>query len=124
MKDVVDFEKEKEEKDELEKEAFRRRSLRALKFALDHMEAKPTTTRVNFSADCHSITQHVNMSLLRLVHQFVTMIENIYETRTELKGLHFDSFRGHRKQDSKGKGRYNSPVTWISMFHSFISPYG
>ena len=112
MKDVVDFEKEKEEKDELEKEAFRRRSLRALKFALDHMQAKPTTTRVNFSADCHSISQHVNMSLLRLVHQFVTMIENINETRTELKGLTFDSFRVHRKQDSKGSSTATDPQSF------------
>ena len=104
LKDVVDFEKNK---DDIESGVYgpdsRRRSLRALRLAMSHMESKPTTTKVNFSVQSHSISQHVNMSLLRLVHQFVTMIQNINLTRTELKQhSKVDIFRGHRKQDSKG----------------------
>jgi len=44
------------------------------------------TTRVDFVVTCHTVTQHVNMSLLRLAHQFATMIENIAKTRSELRG--------------------------------------
>ncbi len=79
-----------------------RRSQGPFKMESD-MEAKPTTTMVNFSLNCNSMSQHVNMSLLRLVHQFVTMIQNINDTRTELKDLSgTDLFHRHRKQDSKG----------------------
>lgn len=104
MKDIVDFEKSEDpESEQGSLQDLRRKSMRAIKFAMDHMEAKPTTTQVNFSLNCYAITQHVNMSLLRLTHQIVTMIENINETRTELKGLSSnDAFRGHHKQDSKG----------------------
>ncbi len=96
MKDIVDFERDKRETEE-----YRRRSLRAIKFAMDHMEAKPTTTKVHFSMNCTAINQHVNMSLLRLVHQFVSMIENINDTRVELSGR-VNKYKTHRKQDSKG----------------------
>ena len=101
MKDIVDFEKEPEDMSHLE---GNRKSVRALKYAMDKLEAKPTTTQVNFSVLCAAITQHVNMPLLRLIHQFVTMIENIKETKTYLKQKRKDEadFRTHRKQDSKG----------------------
>ena len=98
MKDVINFEADKEKDPEKDKDKerdsgtltvgpsdLRQKSLNALRLALDQMEAKPTTTKVNFSVNCQSITQHVNMSLLRLVHQFVTMIENIFKTQLELK---------------------------------------
>lgn len=107
MKDVINFEKDKEKDQEKDKETdkekdkekdkerdststagpidLRQKSLNALRLALDQMEAKPTTTKVNFNVNCQSITQNVNMSLLRLVHQFVTMIENIFKTQLELK---------------------------------------
>ena len=90
MKDVVDFEKgntqtkEANSADVPTSEAHPK-SWQALKEALEQMEAKPTTTKVNFSINSQSITQHVNMSLLRLVHQFVTMIENVVKTQSELK---------------------------------------
>eukprot|EP00920_Eleutheroschizon_duboscqi_P024981 GHVT01061804.1.p1 GENE.GHVT01061804.1~~GHVT01061804.1.p1 ORF type:complete len:103 (-),score=7.87 GHVT01061804.1:98-406(-) len=83
IQDIVDFEKDQEERDEMKE--WRRRSLRALKYAMDHIEAKPTTTKVHFSFHSNAVTQHVNMPLLRLVHQFVTMVENINQTRIELK---------------------------------------
>ena len=103
MKDIVDFEKSKEEKkQEAEFMEMRRRSLRTLRFAMDHLEAKPTTMRVNCSFNCNAVTQHINMSLLRLIHQFVTMIENIHETRSELKERHTHRYTQHKKQDSKG----------------------
>ena len=89
MKDMVDFEKDKE--DVIEMLEHRRRSMR---FSFEHLEAKPTTTCVNFSINCYSVTQHVNMSLLRLVHQFVTMIENVNNTRIELKAVtSIDAFK-------------------------------
>ncbi|XP_064637366.1 bridge-like lipid transfer protein family member 1 isoform X3 [Lineus longissimus] len=97
MKDIVDFEKDKEEGKE--------DSARTLPgIPMDELEAKPTTTQVNFSVNCNSISQHVNMSLLRLVHQFVTMIDNINETRVELKQNRPESenYKRHRKQGSKG----------------------
>ena len=96
MKDILDFEKEKVSQESLNK--------RKIRFAVDSLEAKPTTTKINFGINCYSISQHVNMSLLRLVHQFVTMVENIDATRVEMKEEIFgnDPYRTHRKQDSKG----------------------
>ena len=68
---------------------------------MNQLDTKPVTTNINFKLNCDSITQHVNMSLLRLVHQFVTMIQNVYETRLELEGTKDDmSFKTHKKQDS------------------------
>lgn len=93
MKDVVDFEKDKQ-KEKVKNTAAdaaedasdsRKKTWNAVMLALDQMETKPTTTKANFSVSCQSITQHVNMSLLRLVHQFVTMIENILKAQHELK---------------------------------------
>jgi len=68
--------------------AQRRRSVRALRAALGRVTDVPhsaVTTRVDFVVSCSDVTQHVNMSLLRLTHQIVTMVENINKTRTELR---------------------------------------
>ena len=85
-----------------------RHSLHSVKLAMDHMEAKPTTTKVYFDVYCHGIAQHVNMPLLRLVHQFVTMIETVSVTRQQLGEVSSSSqsqsvdYRCHAKSDSKG----------------------
>ena len=87
-----------------------RHSLHSVKLAMDHMEAKPTTTKVYFDVYCHGIAQHVNMPLLRLVHQFVTMIETVSVTRQQLVEVSSSSqsqsqsvdYRCHAKSDSKG----------------------
>lgn len=96
MKDVVDFETKESG------EAFDPNC--QLNFAMHKLEAKPTTLQVNFSINCNSVTQHVDMPLLRLIHQFVTMAENVEETRNELKQNHTadDWTKTHRKQESKG----------------------
>ena len=52
----------------------RRQSVRALHAAFGRVTdvsqyATSVTTRVDFIVACHTVTQHVNMSLLRLVHQ-------------------------------------------------------
>ena len=82
-----------------------RHSLHSVKLAMDHMEAKPTTTKVYFDVYCHGIAQHVNMPLLRLVHQFVTMIETVSVTRQQLGEVSSSQsvdYRCHAKSDSKG----------------------
>ena len=96
MKDVVDFET-KESGEQTEKSEFQ------LNFAMHKLEAKPTTLQVNFMIHCESVTQHVDMPLLRLIHQFATMAENVKETKGELKKSHeTDEWtKTHRKQDSK-----------------------
>ncbi|ESO89448.1 hypothetical protein LOTGIDRAFT_234295 [Lottia gigantea] len=98
MKDVIDFGAEKSALPEKSKQ-------NPFKFAMHKLEAKPTTLQVNFLINCHSITQHVDMSLLRLVHQFATMVDNIKETHVELKerrpSLLGEWTRSHRKQESK-----------------------
>ena len=75
----------------LTEEQRRRQSMRSLQAAMGRISAvsrsgKSATTRVDFVVSCHTVTQHVNMSLLRLAHQFATMIENIAKTRSELRG--------------------------------------
>ena len=72
-------------------EQRRRQSMRSLQAAMGRISAVSrsgtlATTRVDFAVSCHTVTQHVNMPLLRLVHQFATMIENIAKTRSELRG--------------------------------------
>jgi hypothetical protein len=69
-------------------QVHRRRSVRALHAALGRVTDVPhsaLTTRVDFVVSCSEVTQHVNMSLLRLTHQIVTMVENINKTRSELR---------------------------------------
>ena len=114
MKDIVDFEKDatgggaESEWGSMGPGVggadWRRRSVKAIKFAMEHMEAKPTTTKVHFSLNVNNISQHVNMSLLRLVHQFASMIENVIDTKVELAGQKPSPYlyKTHRKQDSKG----------------------
>ncbi|KAK3599977.1 hypothetical protein CHS0354_012630 [Potamilus streckersoni] len=94
MKDVVDFEK---------RGGVGSGNL-PFKFAMHKLEAKPTTLQVNFLINCKAVTQYVDMPLLRLIHQFVTVVGNFNETRLELKRSHssVDWIRTHRKQDSKG----------------------
>lgn len=96
MKDVIDFES-KEAGEPFDPNC-------QLNFAMHKLEAKPTTLQVNFTINCNSVTQHVDMPLLRLIHQFVTMAENVEETRNELKQCHnADQWtKTHRKQESKG----------------------
>ena len=75
----------------LTEEQRRRQSMRSLQAAMGRISAVSrsgtlATTRVDFVVSCRTVTQHVNMSLLRLAHQFATMIENIAKTRSELRG--------------------------------------
>ncbi|KAH3829887.1 hypothetical protein DPMN_103118, partial [Dreissena polymorpha] len=97
MRDIIDFEK----KESLEDDKFRKFPF---KFAMHKLEAKPATLQMNVVANMQCVTQYVDMPLLRLIHQFVTMIGNVNETRIELKQGHsnVDWIRTHRKQDSKG----------------------
>ena len=102
MRDVVDFEKKGSLEDKLNNKY-------PFKFAMHKLEAKPATLQVNLMVNCQSVTQHVDMPLLRLIHQFVTVIDNVNETRMELKQGHssVDWIRTHRKQDSKGSTSSN-----------------
>jgi hypothetical protein len=113
LSDVVDFEKNKADK----KAHMRHGSVqKALRLALEGLEAKPTTTKVTFDLSCHAMTLQINMSLLRLVHQLVTMCQNISETRGELRNVKSsNAFRGHRKQDSNG-----STVRTIAVEFVFV----
>lgn len=40
---------------------------------------------VNFTVSCQSISQHVDMALVRLIHQFSTMVDDIKTTQTDIK---------------------------------------
>ncbi|KAK3100226.1 hypothetical protein FSP39_016558 [Pinctada imbricata] len=96
MKDVVDFES-KEQGDGGERGDLQ------FSFAMHKLEAKPTTLQVNFMINCETVTQNVDMPLLRLIHQFATMAENVKDTKQELKQSHTNDewTKTHRKQDSK-----------------------
>ncbi|XP_063776332.1 bridge-like lipid transfer protein family member 1 isoform X2 [Pseudophryne corroboree] len=43
------------------------------------------TFHCNFTVSCQSISQHVDMALVRLIHQFSTMIDDIKATQTDIK---------------------------------------
>ncbi|XP_063271495.1 bridge-like lipid transfer protein family member 1 isoform X3 [Prinia subflava] len=43
------------------------------------------TFHCNFTISCQSISQHVDMALVRLIHQFSTMIDDIKATQTDIK---------------------------------------
>ncbi|XP_069098559.1 bridge-like lipid transfer protein family member 1 isoform X3 [Pleurodeles waltl] len=43
------------------------------------------TFHCNFTVCCQSISQHVDMALVRLIHQFSTMIDDIKATQTDIK---------------------------------------
>lgn len=60
------------------------------------------STVINFTIDVNFVAQQVNMPLLRLLHQFSTMYENIKETRLELKANRPNSFKGSIKNEKKG----------------------
>nr|XP_042899305.1 transmembrane protein KIAA1109 isoform X2 [Parasteatoda tepidariorum] len=60
------------------------------------------STIINFSVDINFVAQQVNMPLLRLLHQFSTMYENIKETRLELKANRPSSFKESVKNEKKG----------------------
>ncbi|XP_056013431.1 bridge-like lipid transfer protein family member 1 isoform X4 [Ostrea edulis] len=114
MKDVIDFES-KESGETFDPNC-------QLNFAMHKLEAKPTTLQVNFMINCNSVTQHVDMPLLRLIYQFVTMAENVEETRNELKHNHSacEWTKTHRKQESKGSN--SSADTQPSDLSEGLSP--
>lgn len=60
------------------------------------------STVINFTIDINFVAQQVNMPLLRLLHQFSTMYENIKETRLELKANRPNSFKESIKNEKKG----------------------
>ncbi|KAG9339853.1 hypothetical protein JZ751_022356 [Albula glossodonta] len=43
------------------------------------------TFHCDFTISCQSISQHVDMALVRLIHQFSTMIDDIKATQTDIK---------------------------------------
>ncbi|MGH0143675.1 UNVERIFIED_CONTAM: hypothetical protein FKN15_029771 [Acipenser sinensis] len=43
------------------------------------------TFHCNFTISCQSISQHVDVALVRLIHQFSTMIDDIKATQTDIK---------------------------------------
>ncbi|GFO25616.1 fragile site-associated protein, partial [Plakobranchus ocellatus] len=75
------------------------------KFAMHKLEAKPTTLQINLLVNCRAIRQNVDMALLRLAHQVLTMVGNVKDTRVELKQKRMETgatwVQTHRKQDSK-----------------------
>ncbi|XP_036914479.1 transmembrane protein KIAA1109 homolog isoform X1 [Sturnira hondurensis] len=44
-----------------------------------------STFHCNFTVSCQSISQHVDMALVRLIHQFSTMVDDIKATQTDIK---------------------------------------
>ncbi|KAG8511214.1 Transmembrane protein, partial [Galemys pyrenaicus] len=44
-----------------------------------------STLHCDFTVSCRSISQHVDMALVRLVHQFSTMVDGIKATQTDIK---------------------------------------
>ncbi|KAH9519850.1 hypothetical protein Btru_071066, partial [Bulinus truncatus] len=74
------------------------------KFAMHKLEARPTTLKINLLVNCQAIRQNVDMALLRLAHQVLTMVGNVKQTRVELKQKKSDQqgwIQTHRKQESK-----------------------
>ena len=60
-----------------------------------------TTTLLNFSVDINCIDQRVNLPLLRLLHQFTAMYENVKETRLEMRSNRLHSFRDNINLDKE-----------------------
>lgn len=115
MRDVLDFEKRDSEGDQFKKFGF--------SFAMHKLEVKPATLQVNLLVNCQSVTQYMHMPLLRLIHQFVTMVRNMNEMRVKLKQGHsnVDWIGTHRKQDSKGSSSSAETVHSIHSAHSMHS---
>ena len=65
MKDIVDFEQGTEFGDGASLSGFdrRRKSVKAIKFAMEHMEAKPTTTKVHFSLNINTGIENLNFEV-------------------------------------------------------------
>ncbi|XP_067849393.1 bridge-like lipid transfer protein family member 1 isoform X6 [Heptranchias perlo] len=65
------------------------------------------TFHVNFTISCQSISQHVDMALVRLIHQFSTMIDDIKATQTDIKLSRYTAgsvsptptFKTHKRRD-------------------------
>ena len=79
-----------------------------------------TTTLINFSVDINCIEQRVNLPLIRLLHQFTAMYENVKETRLEMRSnTRMHSFRDNINLE-KVKIR-NSETDTTSGTHSSSS---
>ncbi|CAB4060691.1 unnamed protein product [Lepeophtheirus salmonis] len=61
---------------------------------------RQTSTIVNFSIDITTISQRVNMPLLRLLNQILTMHQNVKETSEELKERKPEEYMKHKKSSS------------------------
>ncbi len=70
-----------------------------------------TTTLTNFSVDVNCIVQRVNLPLLRLLHQFTAMYENVKQTRLEMRSNRVHSFRDSLKGLTKVKLRNSETDT-------------
>ncbi|XP_013788681.2 uncharacterized protein KIAA1109-like [Limulus polyphemus] len=98
IKDVRDFEQG-------EKGPEQNGKVTALVFT---QEGLPNTTCViNFNINVNYVAQQVNMPLLRLLHQFSTMYENIKETRSELHAIRPGSLK--EKESPRGLQKKSSP---------------
>ena len=70
-----------------------------------------TTTLLNFSVDVNCIDQRVNLPLLRLLHQFTAMYENVKETRLEMRSNRVQSFRDNLNLEKELKLRNSETDT-------------
>lgn len=101
-KDVAEIDKKRDDSNA----ANKRQSIGRLQDALDNVQlARPMTTKMYFTIKCETIEQYVNLSLLRLVHQLVTMIQRVNATQAALKMK-----KTHRKQDSKSSTDTNHSI--------------
>lgn len=69
---------------------------------------KHTSTVLNVNLNIRYISQQVNMPLLRLLHQFTNMYQNVKDTQLELKEQHPESKRNHNMHDSVNKNESSS----------------
>ena len=81
-----------------------------------------TSSLVNFSIDVHFISQKVNMPLLRLVNQIVTMHQNVKETNEELKEKKPDEAAAAEPKDfSRGRvQRFSDQTTRMTCKVVFV----
>lgn len=90
MRDVIGFEEKNDQKE-----------------VINELDIKPTTTQVFVILQIQDIQQHINMPLLRLVHQFVTMIYCANDAKEDIDNRRQNDWpamysRRHQKQNSKG----------------------
>ncbi|XP_077984720.1 bridge-like lipid transfer protein family member 1 [Glandiceps talaboti] len=91
------------------------------------------TIEVHFILNIHSVTQHINMPLLRLATQVLAMVDNVKQTRTDLKLNRYtasamsgsERYKGGRKHLSSTSGlwRNESRKRKLSS-RSKLSPMG